>query len=339
MEPGDALISLLLFGASLSALLQAPAAPLSAAGTALQAGRQRSLDSPPNEKPYDVRLHFLQSNERRHDLFFAAVRDRGGAYLGVGADQNYTLAAVAGAEQVWLVDIDGRVTEWHKIYAALVPAAPTAPELIALLDGRHGAAVREALRVRWGEQEAPPLLRAFQRDRAPLFSYLKRQRAITQGGAPVTWLGDPLLYGRVRALMQARRVVPRVGDLHGERTLVGIGAAARAAGLKVRTVYLSNAEQWFRYTPQFRRNLAALPGDEGSIVLRTLARRELPAAVGDRWHFSVQTLSDFLRRMNAETDSLLLVQGLIPDMVRAAREQGTRGLSFLGGAGPLAYGR
>ena len=52
-------------------------------------------ESPPNEKPYNVRLHFLKSNERRHDLFFSALRGIGGGYLGVGADQNFTLAAIA----------------------------------------------------------------------------------------------------------------------------------------------------------------------------------------------------------------------------------------------------
>src|SRR5579872_4283882 len=97
-----------------------------------------ALVAPPNEKPYDVRLHFLQSNERRHDLFFPVVQGRGGAYLGVGADQNYTLAATAQARLVFLIDIDSEVTELHRLYQALVPAANTPAELCALFDGKHG---------------------------------------------------------------------------------------------------------------------------------------------------------------------------------------------------------
>ena len=45
----------------------------------------------------------------------------------------------------------------------------------------------------------------------------------------------------------------------GAGPLLGIAAASRSAGIMLRTLYLSNVEQWFRYSPQFRRNLQALP--------------------------------------------------------------------------------
>jgi hypothetical protein len=58
-------------------------------------------------------------------------------------------------------------------------------------------------------------------------------------------MSDPVLYGRIRALMISRRVIARVGDLHGERTLLGLGQSARTLNVTMRTIYLSNVEQWF----------------------------------------------------------------------------------------------
>ena len=47
-------------------------------------------DPPP---PHLVRgTHYVISNEDRHDLWLKTVQGKGGAYLGVGTDQNYVLA-------------------------------------------------------------------------------------------------------------------------------------------------------------------------------------------------------------------------------------------------------
>ncbi len=204
----------------------------------------QGFESLPEEKPYNVRIHFLRSNERRHDVLFSALRHLGGGYVGVGADQNYTLAAVAGAELLWLIDIDGDVVQWHRIYAALIPQAETPADLIALLAAGKDAQIKAALAARWPEAEAKRLWPTFLRYRGLLASHLRGEREVRQHGRPVTWVADPELYKHVRALMQARRVFARVGDLHGETTLIAIGAAARRTGHQVRTLYLSNVEQW-----------------------------------------------------------------------------------------------
>ena len=291
------------------------------------------LETPPNEKPYNVRLHFLKSNERRHDLFFSALRGIGGGYLGVGADQNYTLAAVARADVMWLVDIDGDVIDWHRIYAALIPVAPTAGDLASLLSGRRDADVQTALRTRWDVAEATRLWPIFLRYRGYLLNHHAVEREYKWRGQPATWLSDPTLYAHIHRLMTEHRVIARVGDLHGERTVVAIGASAQAAGIKLRTIYLSNVEQWFHYSAQFQRNMASLPRDAATIVLRTLARGELILPEQDRWHFSVQTLDDFLARMQAPVMPLTSVHGLMPAMTRAT-SPGVRGVSWIGAVLP-----
>ncbi len=296
---------------------------------ALSDSERQVFEALPEEKPYNVHIHFLRSNERRHDVFFPALRHLGGGYIGVGADQNYTLAAVAKSEILWLIDIDGDVVQLHKVYGALIPAAATPDELLALFTVGKTTQAKAALAARWPEAEAKALWTIFLRYRGMLAAHLRTERGIRQKGRAVTWLSDPELYRHVRALMQARRVFSRVGDLHGETTLIAIGAAARRTGHLVRTVYLSNVEQWFRYSAQFRRNLSGLPRDDKTVVLRTLARGELPAPDQDRWHFSVQTLDDFLFRMETAQPPARGVLDLMPEMAKA-RRPGVYGLSWLG---------
>ena len=294
----------------------------------LNAGQQQLLQATGEEKPYNVRIHFLKSNERRHDLFFSTLNRLGGGYLGVGSDQNYTLAAVAQAELLFLVDIDAEVIRWHKVYAALIPIAETPQALLKLMHPRAEVAVQGALQARWGSETAE-LLQSYRNYRHMIGMHLARERQVSRKGRAATWMSDPVLYGRVRELMLARRVIARIGDLHGEHTLVSIGQAARALNVTMRTIYLSNVEQWFHYSPQFRRNLVQLPHDRRTVVLRTLARGDVPAPDEDRWHFSVQTLDEFIARIDNPVKRLRRVQDLIPDMARSVRP-GVRGLSWLG---------
>ncbi len=333
--PADGRLGLMLGLGLFLGLATPPAAAAEPELRALSATARQDIETPPNEKPYSVRLHFLRSNERRHDLFFSALHGVGGGYIGVGADQNYTLAAVARAEVLWLVDIDGDVIDWHKIYSALIPQAPTPQALLALLGGRRDAEVQAALQARWDSAEAGRLWPLYLRYRGYLLHHLSGERTIQRNSMGVTWLSNPALYEHVYKLMRERRVVARVGDLHGERTMLGIAGAARAAKVAVRTVYLSNVEQWFHYSPQFRRNLQALPHDPKTLVLRTLARGELSFPSEDRWHFSVESLDDFLGKMEAPVNPVTSVRGLMPAML-GAKLPGPRGISWIGDvqAGP-----
>lgn len=89
--------------------------------------------------------HFTVSNEYRHDLWFPCVRDRGGAYVGVASDQNYTLIAAARSEVAFLVDLDRQVVDLHRIYASLIAAAPDPAAFLALFEPRARKTARAAI--------------------------------------------------------------------------------------------------------------------------------------------------------------------------------------------------
>ncbi|HRI51183.1 MAG TPA: hypothetical protein PLW65_13475, partial [Pseudomonadota bacterium] len=267
---------------------------------AVAAPRAEQVSTPVDEGPHNVRRHYMWSNERRHDLFFDDLRGLGGGYLGVGGDQNYTMAAAAGSQVLWLVDLDGAVVHMHRLYAALLSVAATPAEFLALLEPVRKQAVVDAVAAYYpglAEDERRAILSIYDIYRQDLSQHLHATAAYRWGGRAVTWLGDPALYDHLRQLAVARLIVPRLGDLTGPRTVLAIGEAARAAGVPVRTLYLSNAESWFHYGREFRRNLGALPFDDRSVVLRTVKSEVLAYPHGDIWHYSVQRADHFAEHL------------------------------------------
>lgn len=246
-----------------------------------------------------VARHYLWSNERRHDLFFDDLRSLGGGYIGVGADQNYSLAAAARADRVWLVDLDAEVIYLHHLYLALVARAPTAAEFLRLLGSAREPQVAAALVARGlDERQQQGALEIFRAHQTLLRRKLERTASYFPGGAAANWLNDPALYQHLRQLVESGRIVARLGDLNGPRTMQQIGEEAERDEVPVRVLYLSNAESWFRYNSRFVRNLSALPIDERSVVLRTVKSDVLGYPAGDVWHFSVQRADDFRMKLS-----------------------------------------
>ena len=247
-----------------------------------------------------VRRHYFWSNERRHDLFFPALAARleKGGYVGVGGDQNYTLAAAAEAKAMWLLDIDAEVVRMHRLYAALLPLADTPAAFLNFFESPDQTPiVRNQIIARYGEKDGVPVLAVYQNHRLNLGKHLRQTAELAQNGQPTTWLGNLAFYRHIQGLAQKGLIIPRIGSVYGPRTMMGIGSAAEASGLRIATVYFSNAENWFQYNPDFRRNMAALPFDEHSLVLRTLESKELPHPKDDFWHFAVQSATDFVTKM------------------------------------------
>jgi hypothetical protein len=259
--------------------------------------------------------HFPESNEHRHDLFFAEVAGRGGAYLGVGSDQSYSIAAAQGADTIVLVDYDPVVTRIHRALTALMARCEEAACLMRALEPAQEEASARAIRAALGGGwEAERTHRTFLEHRPLLRRNLARQRERD------TWIGRPDWYARLHHLAREGRIVARIADLRGPRAMPQIAREARRGGLVFSVIYLSNAEEYLEYEGGFADNLAALPSHPSTIVLRTLRDRRLSRAPGDRaWHYDVQPLADLMRRIREEhyADSSYLVR----DLIDAARDE------------------
>jgi len=294
---------LLALGAALSVMLAAPAVRAQTRiptdpSVALPADIQRDLATIPDEGTPRPARHFPVSNEYRHDLLYPHLSGLGGAYVGVGSDQNYTMAAKAGSELLLLCDYDPQIPLVHRMYRALVSVSDTPDALIA-----HFApeAQAESERIIATELSDDPrvadVVQYYRRQRTWFDRYLRRMARAQHDGAPVAWIGDAQMYARIRALHRARRIQTFNGDVTAERTLRAIGDVARRAGTTVRVIYFSNAEQFFPYTDAFIRNMENLPTDDRAIVVRTVNHRRLVKPGPRDWHYVVQPMSDFLARL------------------------------------------
>ncbi|MGB0678649.1 MAG: hypothetical protein ACPGUV_03200 [Polyangiales bacterium] len=259
--------------------------------------KARLAEVPSEDLPRSQTFYF-RSNEWRQDLLRPHLRGKGGIYLGVGSDQSYTMAAMAGAEFVFLVDFDPRIPLVHRTYGALIRHSPTAAALLHRFDeAKLSQSVALLERELADDPDRARMIKYFRRHRGPWQAYLRRVARGVRHGKPFTWLSGPRLYAYVRTLHQRGRIVSRVGDVTGHETLQAYARVARDLQLPVRTVYFSNAEQFFRYTPQFVANMAALPTDSQSVVVRTIRHARIAKAEDGRWHYMVHAFDDFLERM------------------------------------------
>ena len=80
-------------------------AQLGSATTPLPESAGQTLEAIPHENTEPPEEHYYRSNEWRQDLLREHLAGLGGALIGVGADQNYTLAAMAGSDLVFLVGL------------------------------------------------------------------------------------------------------------------------------------------------------------------------------------------------------------------------------------------
>jgi hypothetical protein len=91
-----------------------------------------------------------------------------------------------------------------------------------------------------------------------------------------SYLKDMDQYDAVRQLVLNGRVRTMVVDLTDDEGMNGIGEAAMKLKVPIRTLYLSNAEEyWEIYPHQYRDNIMGLPLDEDSLLLRTKVYRQI----------------------------------------------------------------
>ncbi len=250
------------------------------------------------DAPIPVEIHYVQSNETRHDLFAPFIAGRRGAYVGVGSDQNYTMMAVARSEVAFLLDIDYRVVDLHRMYEVLIERSETPRDLVDAWHARNEDRSRSALAEAFGElpeRERSRILRGFMVGRETVYRHLERVIARTRDGAPSTWLSDPEHYAHIRAMYTGDRVRMMPGDLTGSASLQTAAAACKALGVPVSVLYVSNAEEYFKYAPQFVANIEAMPFDDGGMLLRTIYNKKWAHA--DLWAYQVQPLADFRARL------------------------------------------
>ncbi len=238
--------------------------------------------------------HYWISNEHSHHLWRERIAGIGGAYLGVGSDQNYLLAAWARSNLLVLMDFDGAIGDLHRVYKVAFAAADTPEAFVALWGKTKEEELRKLVEAAYADPEEKKLAtRALKVARQLVFSRLSRTRRDYQARGVPTFVTDQADYDHVRKLWADGRVFPIRGDLTGDTTLVDIAAALEKADMRLGVVYLSNAEQYFDYGPAFRRNILRLPVQDNGMIVRTLGWKGPGFVEGEAYHYTIQPARKF----------------------------------------------
>ena len=264
-----------------------------------------------------------------------AMRRQGGAYLGVGPEQNFSYIVAVRPEIAFIVDIRRQALIQHLLFKALFELSNDRADFVArLFSVRRPDVARDApIAALWKsmprgrgsdrdrylsnrkEVEAQLKTHGFEldtRDTAaleyiynafftigPAINYGGFQEKLSTGntdfaalsqvvddkGVPRSFLATDASFQFVKTMQQRNLIVPVEGDFAGPTTLRAIGDYLRAHGTPVNVFYISNVEQYlFGGTParfkgtemnggwqNFYRNLAALPADASTTLVRSLA--------------------------------------------------------------------
>lgn len=236
--------------------------------------------------------HFLYSDELHLDKFHERIEGLGGGYAGVGTDQAWLFAAWQRAEFVWLSDYDPWVRALQRVYLVFFEEAGTPGEFLTLWDEEHEESSRRLFAEALSERDDLQLIdHVF---RASRYWVHRRLLQIVEMGETriPTFMTDQEQYDWLQALVVHQRARPMIANLLEDQGYSGIGETARSLGVVLRHVYLSNAEDYWPYTANYRENIGGLPFDGASVISRTTASKprngdylyqQQPAELFVRW--------------------------------------------------------
>jgi formylglycine-generating enzyme required for sulfatase activity len=246
-------------------------------------------------------ISYLTTNEPDQHLWEPYVHNVGGGYVGVGADQNYSLLAAAKSRFVWLFDYDPLVVRLHHMLRAVILGSPTAKDFVEAFAPGNYQKTKDMISENAPASEKESALRSLQASRELLYAdYSKRLKTPEGAKRTYDWLTNPESYRYVRLLYQQGRILALKGNLLTDRIMPSIGKAAKVMGVTVRVFYTSNADDQWKLTPQFRANVLGLPFDERSVWLRTVYPREKQRTKVLPWDYVVHAGLDAQRKIKHE---------------------------------------
>jgi len=101
---------------------------------------------------------------------------------------------------------------------------------------------------------------------SPGYAYLM---TLTDGrGKNWSFLASKENYDRVRMMEQQNLIVPLVGDFAGPKAIRAVGQYLKDHGATVNVFYISNVEDYIQARSKYVGNIASLPTDASSVLLR-----------------------------------------------------------------------
>ena len=270
--------------------------------------------------------HYWISNELNQQLWHEHIADLGGAYLGVGTDQNYMLAGWAKSDLIVIVDFDLSIIALHRVYTLFVEEADTFEDFISRWSADREEEGLALIDERYAERpDYERIRKAFKIARQLVSARLRNVRKAYDKRGIATFVSDQAQYEHIRTLSRNGRIFAVRGDFTADETMVAVRKAMADSGFAFNVIYLSNVEQYIDYTPEFRRNLGQLPVGDKGVVVRTLGWSAFGFAEGEEYHYNVQPLPKFVQWLTQSRTKNL------PAMLHHRTRVDTVGLSLLDG--------
>jgi hypothetical protein len=242
---------------------------------------------------------YVHTNEWYIDEFRTYIQNVRGGYIGVGADQGLTFAAWARSELAWFMDYDVEVVRMNKVIRAFVMASDSVDAYL----GRWGkdadtraASTQLVEQAYAADPDRARIVAVYKNYRGQMESFYKKVMALKKKQR-LHFLHDAEDYAYVRGLYQADRIRVVGGDLLKDKALRGIGEVARQLKVPIRVFYLSCAEQYWPYGKQYKDNIASLPMDDKSLILRLLFNPRWGKEKLGLFHYIVQPGLDYQTKM------------------------------------------
>jgi hypothetical protein len=237
----------------------------------------------------------------------------GGAYLGVGPEQNFTYIAALQPKIAFLIDIRRDMLLEHLMYKAIFEMSADRVEFVSNLFSRKRPAqlaVDAPVRTIFQAYSAVPADRALAEEHLKdilnrlktghhfalsvedegrirlMYMEFLREGVITfnssfrspgyatlmtltdRAGKNWSYLVSQENYQRVRTLQQKNLIVPLVGDFAGPKAIRMTGQYLKDHGATVAAFYITNVEDYIRAWPAYVGNVASLPVDPASTLIR-----------------------------------------------------------------------
>lgn len=250
--------------------------------------RFRAIAADPAPRALAGDRHWLVSDERKPWIFHPHVVDKGGALIGVGADQIWLYAGWSRPVLAICLDFDRWVVDLHDIMAMMLTRSSNAAELASWWTSARApeveawiAANSETTELRSGRQ------RAFREAREKIRVRLRHFADAGAWAGRDTFMSDPSQFDHLASLARSGRLLSLRADMAAGSAMQSVGEFVGAAGIPVRVLYLSNVEYYVPYgAGSFRKNLLALPFDDRSVVLHTVPHHGTMA--GTQYYYAIE---------------------------------------------------
>ncbi|MBU1239794.1 hypothetical protein KKF84_13565, partial [Myxococcota bacterium] len=236
--------------------------------------------------------HYYKGNETRYDLWYKYIKDLGGAYVGVGPDQNYSFIGVSKPKIVVLMDYDIQVLATHKMYMLLTKKAKTPGDVYKWLGRKYRKQV-----AKWADEAYDKFwarwVKSIHSGAGEFVRKHHKQRlyAAKKKGHHY-WLSDQAIFDVWKQLVEADRIKTVLGDLREGVTMTEIGKVLKQMNITVGVQYFSNAEEFWFYPDAFRKSNLAMPYTDKTMLIRSIVLGR-KWAIGFKFHYCIQKGLDF----------------------------------------------